>query len=102
MFRKLSAVTLLLGLMTLTPSFMNAAPPAQKKPVQNVSPKKHPNLARAQRQTENAFNSITAAQQANEFDLAGHAAKAKELLDQANQELKKAAEVSNINHAPGL
>lgn len=97
MLKKLSAITLLLGLVT--PGIMTAAPiPPQKKPVQNVSPRRHPNLARAQKQTENAFNSITAAQKANEWDLAGHAAKAKELLDQANEELKKAAEVSNINH----
>jgi hypothetical protein len=71
---------------------------AQKKPVQNVSPKKHPNIAAAQRLTGQAYEKIVAAQQANEWDLAGHAQKAKELLDQANQELKKAAEVSNINH----
>jgi hypothetical protein len=71
---------------------------AQKKPVQNVSPKKHPNIAAAQRLTAQAYEKIVAAQQANEWDLAGHAQKAKELLDQANQELKKAAEVSNINH----
>jgi hypothetical protein len=71
---------------------------AQKKPVQNVSPKRHPNLAAAQRLTDQAYQKIVAAQQANEWDLAGHAQKAKELLDQANQELKKAAEVSNINH----
>lgn len=97
MLKKLSAITLLLGLMT--PGIMTAAPiPPQKKPAQNVSPRRHPNLARAQKQTENAFNSITAAQKANEWDLAGHAAKAKELLDQANEELKKAAEVSNVNH----
>lgn len=70
---------------------------AQKKPVENVSPKKHPNIAAAQRLTDQAFQKITAAQEANEFDLAGHAKHAKELLDQANQELKKAAEVSNIN-----
>lgn len=97
MLRKLSAITLLLGLMT--PGLINAAPvPPQKKPVQNISCQKHPNLCRAQKQTDNAFKSITAAQQANEYDLAGHAAKAKELLDQANKELKQAAEVSNINH----
>lgn len=71
---------------------------AQKKPVENVSPRRHPNLAAAQRLTDQAFQKITAAQQANEWDLAGHAAKAKQLLDQANEELKKAAEVSNINH----
>jgi hypothetical protein len=71
---------------------------AQKKPAQNVSPKRHPNLAAAQRLSAQAYEKIVAAQQANEWDLAGHAQKAKELLDQANQELKKAAEVSNVNH----
>jgi hypothetical protein len=97
MLKKLSTITLL-GLMSMTPAIVNAAPPAQKKPVQNISCQKHPNLCRAQKQTDNAFKSITAAQEANEFDLAGHAAKAKDLLDQANKELKQAAEVSNVNH----
>jgi hypothetical protein len=40
---------------------------------------------------------ITAAQEANEFDMNGHAAKAKELLDQASRELKLAAEAANKN-----
>jgi F0F1-type ATP synthase membrane subunit b/b' len=70
---------------------------AQKKPAQNVSPKKHPNIAAAQRLTAQAFQKITAAQQANEWDMEGHAAKAKELLDQANNELKQAAEAANKN-----
>jgi hypothetical protein len=34
-------------------------------------------------------------QQANEWDMSGHAAKAKELLDQASHELKQAAESAN-------
>ncbi len=67
------------------------------KPVRNVSMQKHPNLAAAQMDVDQAWNKIVAAQQANEFDLAGHAAKAKELLDQANKELKLAAETSNVN-----
>lgn len=67
------------------------------KPVHNVSAQKHPNLAAAQMDVDQAWNKIVAAQQANEFDLAGHAAKAKELLDQANRELKLAAEASNAN-----
>lgn len=71
---------------------------AQKKPAQNVSPRRHPNLAAAQRLSAQAYQKIVAAQKANEWDLAGHAQKAKELLDQANQELKQAAEVSNVNH----
>jgi len=69
-----------------------------QKPVQNVNPHRHPNLAAAQRLTEQAYQKIIAAQQANEFDLAGHAQKAIELLDQANKQLKQAAEVANTNH----
>jgi hypothetical protein len=36
-----------------------------------------------------------AAQEANEWDLQGHAQRAKNLLDQVNNELKQAAEASN-------
>ena len=68
-----------------------------QKPVDNVSGKKHPNLAAAQRLSTEAFEKITAAQQANEWDMDGHAAKAKELLDQVNKELKMAAEAANKN-----
>ncbi len=58
---------------------------------------RHPNLARAHREVQAAFKSITAAQRANEFDLQGHAAKAKELLEQAQNELKQAVEAANDN-----
>jgi hypothetical protein len=68
-----------------------------KKPVENVSGKKHPNIAAAQRLSEQAFQKLTAAQEANEFDMGGHAKKAKELLEQANQEMKLAAEAANQN-----
>jgi F0F1-type ATP synthase membrane subunit b/b' len=71
---------------------------AQKPPVENISPKTHPNLAAAQRLCDQAFQKITAAQQANEYDLGGHAAKAKELLDQASRELKQAAATANREH----
>ena len=71
---------------------------AQKKPAQNVSPKRHPNLAAAQKLTANAYQKVIAAQQANEWDPDGHAQKAKDLLDQANQELKQAAEASNADY----
>jgi hypothetical protein len=69
-----------------------------QKPVDNVSGKKHPNLAAAQRLSQQAYEKIVAAQQANEWDLDGHAAKAKDLLDQVNQQLKLAAEAANKNH----
>jgi hypothetical protein len=74
--------------------FMVSAVFAQRPP-QNVNPKRHPNLAAAQRLVEQAFNKISAAQDANEWDMSGHAAKAKQLLDQANAELKLAAEAAN-------
>jgi len=69
----------------------------QPAPKRNVSAAAHPNLAAAQRLTAQAFAKITAAQDANEFDLGGHAAKAKALLDQANNELKQAAQTANAN-----
>jgi hypothetical protein len=66
-----------------------------EKPVRNVSSSRHPNIAAAQRLCAQAYDKITAAQQANEFDLKGHAKKAKELLEEASRELKEAAEAAN-------
>ncbi len=62
---------------------------------QNVNPNRHPNLAAAQRFIEQAIDKISAAQQANEYDMNGHAAKAKEHLDKAYSEVKLAAEAAN-------
>jgi hypothetical protein len=45
--------------------------------------------------SQQAWERIVAAQEANEWDLAGHAQKAKNLLDEVNNELKLAAEASN-------
>ena len=69
-----------------------------QKPVEDVSGKKHPNLAAAQRLSQQAFEKISEAQRANEWDMDGHAAKAKELLEQVNRELKESAEAANKNH----
>lgn len=65
------------------------------QPVRDVSAHRHPNIAAAQRLADQAYHRIVAAQQANEWDMDGHAAKAKDLLDQANRELKAAAEAAN-------
>jgi hypothetical protein len=62
---------------------------------QNVSANRHPNLAAAQRLMEQAVGKLDAAQVANEFDMHGHAQKAKELLAQAFNEVKQAAEAAN-------
>jgi hypothetical protein len=67
------------------------------QPQQNVSKGKHPNLAAAERLSLQAYEKITAAQEANEWDMQGHAKKAKELLDQVNKELKQAAQAANKN-----
>ncbi len=64
-------------------------------PAQNINPALHPYLARAQNLCADAFQRIEAAQQANEFDLGGHAQRAKDLLVQVNDELKQAALASN-------
>ena len=67
------------------------------EPVLNVSQKLHPNIAAAQRLSRQAYDKIVAAQKANEYDLEGHAQKAKELLDKVNEELKLAAKAANEN-----
>ena len=64
-------------------------------PVQNVSAVRHPNLAAAQRDCGRAFDKITVAQRANEWDMGGHAKRAKELLSQASDEIKQAALAAN-------
>jgi hypothetical protein len=42
-----------------------------------------------------AYDSVTSAQMANDYSLGGHAARAKELLREANQEMKLAALSAN-------
>ena len=66
-----------------------------QEPVENIDWNHHPNLAAAQDLSRQAFDKMTAAQQANEYDLGGHAGHAKDLLRQANWEIKQAAMVSN-------
>jgi hypothetical protein len=62
---------------------------------QDVSWRRHPNLAAAQHLIDQAYGKISAAQDANEFDMDGHAARAKDHLEQANREIKLAAEAAN-------
>lgn len=83
-------VTGIAGALLLVSSLAYAQQPAR-----NVSPHRHPNLAAAQRLSQQAFDKLIAAQRANEWDLAGHAQKAKELLEQANAQIKLAAETAN-------
>ena len=84
-------LVLLCGLL-----LVGAAAIAQR-PARNVSAARHPNLAAAQRLSQQAWEKIVEAQKANEWDMQGHAQKAKQLLDDVNRELKLAAEAANRN-----
>jgi hypothetical protein len=66
-----------------------------QRPKEDISGRRHPNLAAAQRLSQQAWEKIAAAQSANEWDMEGHAQKAKNLLDEVNRELKMAAEAAN-------
>jgi hypothetical protein len=68
---------------------------AQNPPAQDIDPHRHPHLSMAQHHLAEAFDSINHAQQANDWDLQGHAAHAKDLIDQASREVKEAARASD-------
>jgi hypothetical protein len=59
---------------------------------------RHPNLAEAQKHIQQAYEKIDEAQRANRDQLGDHAQKAKDLLLQADRELKEAAEYANRHH----
>ncbi|MGB7546701.1 MAG: hypothetical protein WBM14_03050 [Terracidiphilus sp.] len=62
---------------------------------QSVDARRNPNLAEAQRLIHQALGRLDAAQEANHDDMEGHAARAKDLLVQADHEIKLAAEVAD-------
>ena len=64
-------------------------------PVQNVDPQRHGNLAAAQELVAQAYQRVSDAQAANDNQLGGHAENAKQLLRQADEEIKLAAEAAN-------
>jgi hypothetical protein len=68
---------------------------AQGPPDRDISARRHPILADAQRLCDQAYNRIADAQRANQLDMSGHAARAKTLLEQASRELKLAALADN-------
>lgn len=67
-----------------------------REPSRDVG-RRHPNLDAAQKLVVKAFEKVEAAQRANEFDLGGHAKRAKEALMLANEEMKLAAQTANRN-----
>jgi hypothetical protein len=85
----IAASSLLAAALLLQPSAQSQEPPL------NVDPGLHGNIAHAQEFTRQAYDAMTAAQQANEYDLGGHAARAKQLLFQASEEMKQSALAAN-------
>jgi hypothetical protein len=65
---------------------------AESPPDKPTKGKAVPNLTAASKLAAQAYDKLEAAQKANEYDLDGHAAKAKALLKQANDELKLASQ----------
>jgi len=56
---------------------------------------RHPNLEAAQQLIDQALGRLDAAQRANEYDMGGHAARAKDLLMQAKGEIRAASHAAN-------
>ena len=65
------------------------------QPVVNIDRRRHGNLATAQAAIVQAYRRVDAAQRANRDQLGGHAQRAKELLMQADAELRRAADFAN-------
>lgn len=76
---------------------LGTAAAGAQEPVENVSHGRHGNLAAAQDLARQSYDRLTAAQQANEFDMDGHASRAKDLLRQVNDEIRQAATAANRN-----
>ena len=85
------AVVVALGLALMGIAFA-------QRPETDIDPNRHGNLAEAQRHVVEAWAKITEAQKANKDQLGGHAEKAIQLLEQANHELKEAAEYADHHH----
>ena len=90
MTKKHVAITLVL---CMTSAFVGVV--LAQAPIVNIDPRRHGNLAAAQRSIVQAFQKLDRAQQANEDQLGGHAQRAKDLLVQADAEIRLAADVSN-------
>jgi hypothetical protein len=56
---------------------------------------RHGNMRAAQQLIQQAWQKVDAAQHDNNYDLGGHAGRAKELLSQASEEIRLAADSAN-------
>ena len=72
---------------------------AQAEPVVNIG-ERHGDLRAAQEHIVQAYQLVAAAQRNNDDHLGGHAGRARELLAQADAELRQAATSANNNGRP--
>jgi hypothetical protein len=66
-----------------------------QRPVENIDPHRHPNLASAQHHLQEAWGNAEEARKENKDELGGHAGKAQEHISAADMELKAAAEFAD-------
>jgi len=90
----MSMKSFVLGVALSSSTLFGCATMAQDRPNVNIG-WHHGNLRNAQENIVAAFEYIQQAQRANDGQLGGHAARAKELLAEANEELRMAADVAN-------
>jgi hypothetical protein len=81
----------LLGSFTLGAVIFAQAPPV-------TVGDRHGNMRAAQQLIQQAWEKVNEAQQDNNYNLGGHAGRAKELLSQASEEIKLSAETANEHH----
>jgi hypothetical protein len=90
----MSKKSFVLGAALASATLFGCATMAQDGPIVDIG-FRHGNLRNAQENIVAAFQYISAAQRDNDGQLGGHAARAKQLLTEANYELRMAADVSN-------
>jgi hypothetical protein len=91
MLKKLFALTVVLGLMSVTPAMMTAAPPQEGKKQEKQEEKrerneKHPHIRAAIHELQEAKNELQHA----DHDFGGHRAEAVEAVDNALKQLRQA------------
>jgi hypothetical protein len=84
----------IIGIVIAAASAFGCATMAQQAPYVDIGPR-HGNLRAAQEHIVEAWRLVGEAQYDNDSRLGGHAARAKELLREANDELRMAADVAN-------
>jgi len=100
MVKRIKVVRILVAVVALCAAFaLGAVSFAQPQEGPRVTVgERHGNMRAAQQLIQQAWQKVNEAQQDNHYNLGGHAGKAKDLLQQASEEIKLSAEVANEHH----